>query len=100
MLKNSSTTASSAGNLLRAVNDSSTLSGKVVTDAASTVDMRLLNGSSFAGRIDPLALTIDATSRWTTTSNSSLSSLTLAGRIDFQSAGPGIMPQTLTVNGN
>ncbi|HEX7868320.1 MAG TPA: autotransporter domain-containing protein [Variovorax sp.] len=107
-LKNSSATAGSTGNLLQAVNgsslvltaDRSTLSGNVVTDATSTVDMRLLNGSSLAGSIDPVALTIDATSRWTMTGSSSLSSLTLAGRIDFQPPGSGFVPQTLTVNGN
>jgi type V secretory pathway adhesin AidA len=110
-LKNTSATASSSGNLLQAMNgssftftaDRSTLSGNVVTDATSTVDMRLLNGSSLTGSIDPVDLTVDATSRWTMTGSSSLSSLTLAGRIDFQqpgSTGSGFVPQTLTVNGN
>lgn len=110
-LKNTSATASSSGNLLQALNgssltftaDRSTLSGNVVTDTTSVVDMRLLNGSSLAGSIDPVDLTVDATSRWTMTGSSSLSSVTLAGRIDFQpprSAGSGFVPQTLTVNGN
>lgn len=107
-LKNSSATASGTGNLLQAVNgsslaftaDNSTLAGNVMTDATSTVDMRLLNGSSLTGSIDPVALTIDGTSRWTMTGSSSLSSLTLAGRIDFQPPGTGFVPQTLTVNGN
>ena len=107
-LKNSSANASSAGNLLQAVNgssfaltaDHSTLTGNVVTDAGSQVSMRLLNGSSLTGTIDPVDLSVDATSRWTMTGNSSLSSLTLAGRIDFQSPGAGFVPRTLTVNGN
>ncbi|MET3498225.1 outer membrane autotransporter protein [Variovorax boronicumulans] len=107
-LKNSSATASGTGNLLQAVNasslaftaDNSTLTGNVMTDATSTVDMRLLNGSSLAGSIDPVALTIDGTSRWTMTGSSSLSRLALAGRIDFQPPGTGFVPQTLTVNGN
>jgi outer membrane autotransporter protein len=110
-LKNSSATASSTGNLLQALNgsslaftaDRSALTGNVVSDAGSTVDMRLLNGSSLTGTIDPVDLSVDSTSRWTMTGNSSLSSLTLAGRIDFRppgSAGSGFVPQTLTVNGN
>ncbi|MDH6170805.1 type V secretory pathway adhesin AidA [Variovorax boronicumulans] len=107
-LKNSSATASSTGNLLHAVNgsslafaaDNSTLTGNVVTDATSTVSMRLLNGSALTGSIDPVALAIDGTSHWTMTGNSSLSSLALAGRIDFQPPGSGFVPQTLTVNGN
>jgi len=107
-LKNSSAMASSTGNLLHAVNggsliftaDNSTLTGNVVTDATSTVDMRLSSGSALTGSIDPVALTIDGTSRWTMTGSSSLSSLALAGRIDFQPTGTGFVPQTLTVNGN
>lgn len=106
-LKNSSATAASTGNLLQAVNsssftlsaDNSALSGNVVTDATSTVDMRLLNGSSLTGSIDPVALAVDATSRWAMTASSSLSSLTLAGRIDFQPPGSTFVPQTLTVSG-
>lgn len=107
-LKNSSATAASTGNLLQAVNgssftlsaDNSALSGNVVTDATSTVGMRLLNGSSLTGSIDPVALTVDATSRWAMTASSSLSSLALAGRIDFQPPGSTFVPQTLTVSGN
>lgn len=78
----------------------SSLSGDIATDPASAVAVNLRNASSLSGAIDGAALNIDATSGWTLTSSSTLSQLTLAGRIGFQAPGLPFAPRTLTVNGN
>ncbi|MGJ7493624.1 autotransporter outer membrane beta-barrel domain-containing protein [Variovorax sp. RT4R15] len=108
VLNNSTATAASGSRLLNVTNGStfaltanrSTLTGNIVTDASSAVSLSLLNASSLTGAIDPVTLNIDGTSRWTMTGDSSLSGLTLAGRIDFQPPAAALVPKTLTVNGN
>ena len=107
-LTNSTASAASGSKLLNVTNGStfaltasgSTLTGDIVTDASSAVSLSLLNASSLTGAIDPVTLNIDGTSRWTMTGDSSLSGLTLAGRIDFQAPTAAFVPKTLTVNGN
>ncbi|WP_286623424.1 autotransporter family protein [Variovorax fucosicus] len=108
VLNNSTASAASGSKLLNVTNGStfaltanrSTLTGDIVTDAGSAVSLSLLNASSLTGAIDPVTLNIDGTSRWTMTGDSSLSGLTLAGRIDFQAPAAAFVPKTLTVNGN
>jgi outer membrane autotransporter protein len=107
-LNNSTASATSGGKLLNVTNGStfaltanrSTLRGDIVTDAGSAVSLSLLNASSLTGAIDPVSLNIDSTSQWTMTGDSSLSGLTLAGRIDFQTPTAAFAPKTLTVTGN
>ena len=107
-LNNSTASAASGGKLLNVTNgstfaltaNSSTLTGDIVTDAGSAVSLSLLNASSLTGAIDPVALNVDGRSRWTMSGDSSLSALTLAGRIDFQAPTAAFVPKTLTVNGN
>ena len=59
-----------------------TLSGNVVADKISTVTLTLKSGSALTGAIDTantaksVAVALDATSTWTVTANSNLTSLT------------------------
>ncbi|WP_175773364.1 autotransporter outer membrane beta-barrel domain-containing protein [Paraburkholderia phenazinium] len=79
------------GVLLNATNGSAvtltandeTLTGNLLADSTSNVSASLLNGTILTGMIDPVALSIDSTSRWNVTANSSLSSLTNAGTVAF-----------------
>lgn len=59
------------------------LAGDIVSDASSTGNVFLANGTTLTGRIDPVALTIDGTSTWRMTGSSVLSSLTNAGLVAF-----------------
>ncbi|CAB3761212.1 membrane protein [Burkholderia sp. MSh2] len=59
------------------------LAGDIVSDASSTGNVLLANGTTLTGRIDPVALTVDNTSTWRMTGSSVLSSLTNAGAVAF-----------------
>ncbi|GAU02892.1 autotransporter outer membrane beta-barrel domain-containing protein [Burkholderia stabilis] len=59
------------------------LAGDIVSDASSTGNVFLANGTTLTGRIDPVALTIDGTSTWRMTDSSVLSSLNNAGLVAF-----------------
>jgi hypothetical protein len=80
-----------------------TLAGDIVSDASSTGTVSLTNGTTLTGKIDPVALNVDATSAWRITGSSVLSSLNNAGLVAF--AAPSGAPtaagsyQTLTTGG-
>lgn len=59
------------------------LAGDIVSDASSTGNVFLANGTTLTGKIDPVALTVDGTSTWRMTGSSVLSSLTNAGLVAF-----------------
>ncbi|KQV85631.1 hypothetical protein ASC87_08095 [Rhizobacter sp. Root1221] len=107
-LSNSTATAAAGSRLLGVGGNSaftltanrSSLSGDMAADAGSAVVVNLRDASTLTGAVDRAALNIDATSSWTLTGNSTLSRLTLAGRIGFQSPGASLVPRTLTVNGD
>ncbi|MBY4829857.1 autotransporter outer membrane beta-barrel domain-containing protein [Burkholderia dolosa] len=65
------------------------LAGDIVSDASSTGNVFLTNGTTLTGKIDPVALTVDDTSAWHMTASSVLSSLNNAGLVAFAApAGP------------
>jgi hypothetical protein len=74
-------TSGSNGGQVTFVGDTQTLSGNIEIDAISTLTATLQNNSSLTGTINSantaklLALTIDATSKWTLTGNSYISTL-------------------------
>ncbi|WP_110420802.1 autotransporter outer membrane beta-barrel domain-containing protein [Burkholderia vietnamiensis] len=80
-----------------------TLAGDIVSDASSTGTVSLTNGTTLTGKIDPVALNVDATSAWRITGSSVLSSLNNAGLVAF--AAPSGAPtaagsyKTLTTGG-
>ena len=53
-----------------------TLTGDIVTDSTSSATVILKDGTTLAGKINTAALTLDSTSKWTVTANSTLSTLT------------------------
>ncbi|WP_042978176.1 autotransporter outer membrane beta-barrel domain-containing protein [Burkholderia sp. AU4i] len=59
------------------------LAGDIVSDASSTGNVLLANGTTLTGKIDPVALTVDPTSTWRMTGSSVLSSLNNAGLVAF-----------------
>nr|WP_239005931.1 autotransporter outer membrane beta-barrel domain-containing protein [Burkholderia territorii] len=59
------------------------LAGDIVSDASSTGNVFLTNGTTLTGKIDPVALNVDATSMWHMTGSSVLSSLNNAGLVAF-----------------
>jgi hypothetical protein len=52
-----------------------TLSGDLAADPTSTLDVKLSNGTRLAGALTHAAVTLDASSTWTVTGNSTLTSL-------------------------
>jgi hypothetical protein len=77
------TVTSGTGILLRAANsgkailnaDRQKLTGDVVTDSTATATLVLKNGSTLTGKINKAALTLDSTSAWTVTSDSTVTAL-------------------------
>ncbi|WP_175750750.1 autotransporter outer membrane beta-barrel domain-containing protein [Burkholderia anthina] len=59
------------------------LTGDIVSDASSTGNVFLTNGTTLTGKIDPVALSVDTTSAWHMTDSSVLSSLNNAGLVAF-----------------
>jgi hypothetical protein len=55
--------------------DGETLSGSLITDAISSINATLKNGSILTGAIDTAALTLDSSSTWIVTGDSTLTSL-------------------------
>jgi hypothetical protein len=53
-----------------------TLTGSILTDSTSSATVVLKQGSTLKGRINKAALTLDSTSTWTVTADSTLTSLT------------------------
>lgn len=56
--------------------DSETLSGDLVADKLSTLSVTLKNGTELTGKVTNAALTLDDTSNWSVTDNSTLTTLT------------------------
>ncbi|WP_321819920.1 MULTISPECIES: autotransporter outer membrane beta-barrel domain-containing protein [unclassified Burkholderia] len=59
------------------------LAGDIVSDASSTGNVFLTNGTTLTGTIDPVALSVDGSSTWHMTGSSVLSSLNNAGLVAF-----------------
>ena len=89
-------TAGSNGAQVEFTADGQVLTGDIVVDTISTLNMKLTNGSSFTGAIhivdnaqggaavsDNAAVTIDSGCTWTLTGNCTLTSLTNNGTIHF-----------------
>ncbi|RZL61512.1 MAG: autotransporter outer membrane beta-barrel domain-containing protein [Variovorax sp.] len=104
-LRNSTAIASAGGLLLNVAsgstfvfdNDATTLTGDIKASADSTVNMALRNGSKLTGKIDPVNLAIDATSRWDVTGNSMLGTLTNAGTVHMLPGAGGLAGAYKTV---
>lgn len=60
-----------------------TLNGDLIADAGSSGSVALRNGTVLTGRIDPLAVSIDASSTWNVTASSETAALSNAGTIAF-----------------
>ncbi|WP_193097633.1 autotransporter outer membrane beta-barrel domain-containing protein [Burkholderia sp. Z1] len=90
-VRNGTVVTAGNGTLLSLVNGSNVtfnasavnLAGDIVSDASSTGNVFLANGTTLTGKIDPVALTIDGTSTWRMTGSSVLSSLNNAGLVAF-----------------
>lgn len=80
--------------------DAVTLSGDIVADSNSTVQGYLRNGTVLTGKIDPVSLDIDGTSRWNMSANSQLGNLNMASGalVQFQPPVAGVF-KTLMVQG-
>ena len=89
-------TAGANGAQVELTADDQTLSGKIVVDSISTLNMTLQNGSSFTGTINIVdnaqggmavdnnaVVTIDSGCTWTLTGDCTLTSLTNNGTINF-----------------
>lgn len=74
-----------------------TLLGDVIFQDTSSGLLSLTQGSQLKGLIDPVDVSVDASSTWTMTGNSLLKSLSLAGKIDMQAPAGAFTPKTLTV---
>ncbi|MDD4137130.1 MAG: hypothetical protein PHT99_04445 [Methanoregula sp.] len=68
-------TSGSNGGAVTFTADGEALTGSLVTDSISSIDATLKNNSSLTGSINSAALTLDATSTWTVTGDSALTSL-------------------------
>jgi len=60
-----------------------TLSGDILADAGSGGSVSLRNGATLTGRIDPVAVNVDATSAWNVTASSDATTVNNAGIIAF-----------------
>ncbi len=88
-VKGGATLSASSGNLVNSVNsgsatfiaDGETLAGNLVADSTSSLAATLQNHTKFTGVVTGGALTIDATSVWTLSGNSVLTSLSDANGI-------------------
>ena len=83
------------GNILKLANggqatftaEGETLSGNLVADAASMGDTFLKDGTTLTGMIQKVNSTVDASSTWNVTANSTPTNLTNDGNIVFQPGG-------------
>ncbi|WP_433184785.1 hypothetical protein [Actinoallomurus sp. CA-150999] len=84
IVKNGAVVRQSSGNLIDAASkgyatftaDGERLTGDVITDASSTAAVTLKNHSTLTGKINKAALTLDSTSTWVVTADSTLTGLT------------------------
>ncbi|HEF5872173.1 TPA: autotransporter outer membrane beta-barrel domain-containing protein [Burkholderia cenocepacia] len=90
-VRNGTVVSAGNGTLLNLANGSNVtfdasavnLAGDIVSDATSTGNVFLANGTTLTGKIDPVALTVDGTSTWRMTGSSVLSNLNNAGLVAF-----------------
>ncbi|MHC9538563.1 MAG: hypothetical protein AB9903_03505 [Vulcanimicrobiota bacterium] len=68
-------TSGSNGGKANLTADGQTLSGNLTTDSISSISATLKNSSTISGTINKAALTLDATSSWTVTGNSYITTL-------------------------
>ena len=68
-------TAGSNGGTVLFTADNEALNGSLVADGISSITAVLRNGTTLSGAIDSAALSLDATSTWTVTGDSTLSTL-------------------------
>ena len=61
--------------------------GDVHAAPESAVSMRLADGTTLTGMIDPASLAVDGTSTWNMTADSTLTNLRNSGVIDFMDSG-------------
>lgn len=73
--------------------------GDVHAAQEAAVSMRLADGTTLTGMIDPAALAVDGTSTWNMTADSALTNLRHSGVIDFMDSGSDGF-KTLTIMGN
>ena len=106
-LTGSSATALAGANVLNVVQgsvlnftaNSSTLTGKIKADSSSYALVSLTNSSTLTGPVDPVDVTVDASSSWNVTEQSEVKNLSNDGTITF--VDPSSTPAlTLTVYGN
>ncbi|MEO8624858.1 MAG: immunoglobulin domain-containing protein, partial [bacterium] len=77
---NSGTLASATGSSnVTIIADADSLAGDLVADATSSIALTLQKGAKLTGTVQRVALTMDATSTWTVTATSVLTTLTNAG---------------------
>lgn len=89
-----------AGSQVSFIMDGVNLNGDIASDAASTVSATLRNSALLTGKIDPVSLDIDGTSRWNMTANSELRDLSMGTGALVQISPPsGGAFKTLTVHG-
>lgn len=69
------------GGIVTLTADGEDLSGSLISDAISSINATLRNGSSLTGAINSAGLTLDATSSWTVTGDSNLTTLSDSGGI-------------------
>ncbi|KAI3591277.1 hypothetical protein D9X30_3958 [Cupriavidus sp. U2] len=89
-----------SGSRVSFVMDGTSLTGDITADAASVVTANLQNSAVLTGKIDPVSVTIDGTSRWNMTANSQLTNLGMASGalVQFQPPAAGAF-KTLTIQG-
>ncbi len=91
-------TSGASGSRVNFVMNGVSATGDIASDAASIVTANLQNSSVLTGKIDPVSLTVDGTSRWNMTASSQLNNLGMASGalIQFQPPVAGAF-KTLTV---
>lgn len=73
--------------------------GDVYAETDAHVNMSLKNGTTYTGKIDPVALNVDNSSTWNMTANSIVTELNNNGTVDFMPSTDGTY-KTLAVTGN
>ncbi len=89
VLKDGAKISAGSGNLIDATGkgiltftaSGETLTGDIVTDSTSSATVILNGGTTLTGKVNKAALTLDSTSKWTVTANSTLSTLSDAAGI-------------------
>lgn len=91
--------ARGSGSLKAVFSNVKDVRGDVHAAPESAVSMRLADGTTLTGMIDPASLAVDGTSTWNMTADSTLTNLRNSGIIDFTDSGSDGF-KTLTVTGN